>query len=96
MRPQHPPGRGLALAVAMTGVLLTSFAAASPALAATGTTKAPVKSSAKQSVAKPAIKKVTNPLPVMNVTDIKTGKPVPLASTFNGSKSVLVWFWAPH
>ena len=41
-------------------------------------------------------KKVTSPLPVMNVTDVKTGKQVALASTFDGTKPMLVWFWAPH
>lgn len=43
-----------------------------------------------------AAKKVTSPLPVMNVTDVTTGKPVPLAATFDGTKPMLVWFWAPH
>jgi hypothetical protein len=37
-----------------------------------------------------------NPLPVMNVTDVKTGQPVALASFLDGSKPLLVWFWAPH
>ncbi len=43
-----------------------------------------------------AAKKVTSPLPVMNVTDVTTGKPVPLAATFDGTKPMLVWFWSPH
>jgi hypothetical protein len=38
----------------------------------------------------------TNPLPVMDVTDIKTGQPVALASFLDGKKPLLVWFWAPH
>ena len=41
-------------------------------------------------------KTVKSPLPVMNVTDVKTGKQVALASTFDGTKPMLVWFWAPH
>ena len=43
-----------------------------------------------------AAKKVTSPLPAMTVTDVKTGKPVALATTFDGTKPMLVWFWAPH
>lgn len=43
-----------------------------------------------------ATKVVKSPLPVMNVTDVKTGRQVALASTFDGKKPMLVWFWAPH
>jgi thiol-disulfide isomerase/thioredoxin len=32
----------------------------------------------------------------MDVTDIKTGQPVALASFLDGKKPLLVWFWAPH
>ena len=45
--------------------------------------------------AKAAVKKTANPLPVMNVTDVKTGKEFPLASALDGKKPLLVWFWAP-
>ena len=45
--------------------------------------------------AKTTANKTTNPLPVMNVTDVKTGKPFPLASALDGKKPLLVWFWAP-
>ena len=41
-------------------------------------------------------KKSVNPLPVMNVTDVKTGKDVALAASLDGKKPLLVWFWAPH
>jgi hypothetical protein len=88
MRPRSPSTRRLTRAVLLTGALLAPIVAAGPVSAATNTTKA--------AVSKPAVKKVTSPLPVMNVTDIRTGKAVPLASTFNGTKPVLVWFWAPH
>ena len=37
-----------------------------------------------------------SPLPVMNVTEVTTGKTVALATTFDGTKPMLVWFWAPH
>ena len=40
--------------------------------------------------------KVTNPLPSVSVTDVRTGKSVNLASVFSGKKPLLVWFWAPH
>ena len=43
-----------------------------------------------------APKAIQSPLPVMNVTDVKTGKQVALASTFDGTKPMLIWFWAPH
>ncbi len=43
-----------------------------------------------------AAKKVKSPLPVMNVTDVKTGKQVALAPLFDGTKPMLVWFYAPH
>ncbi len=41
-------------------------------------------------------KKSVNPLPVMKVTDVKTGKDVALAASLDGKKPLLVWFWAPH
>ena len=45
--------------------------------------------------AKATATKTTNPLPVLSVTDVKTGKAFPLASAFDGKKPLLVWFWAP-
>jgi hypothetical protein len=38
----------------------------------------------------------TNPLPVMQVTDIRSGKPVSLPTALSGKRPLLVWFWAPH
>lgn len=40
--------------------------------------------------------KTANPLPTLSVTDVKSSKPFALASTFDGKKALLVWFWAPH
>ena len=37
-----------------------------------------------------------SPLPVIDVTDVKTGEPVALASLLPADKPVLVWMWAPH
>ncbi len=55
-------------------------------------------SQAANSAKKPAAataKKLSNPLPVMTVTDVKAGKPFALASVFTGKLPVLLWFWAP-
>ncbi len=58
---------------------------------------APAAGAATATTRKSAVAKVVkSPLPVMNVTDVKTGKQVALASTFDGTKPMLVWFWAPH
>lgn len=74
----------LLIAMLVVPVVNTSRAAAAPNVAASPTTKST------------PTKKVKSPLPVMNVTDVKTGKSVALAATFNGTKPMLVWFWAPH
>ncbi len=34
-------------------------------------------------------------LPVLNVTDVKTGKPFALATVADGKLPTLLWFWAP-
>ena len=60
------------------------------------TTTSAATATSKPSAKAPAAEKLANPLPVMNVTDVKTGKDVALAGTFDGTKPVLVWFWAPH
>ena len=71
--------------IAFTCVLVISpLLAGAPAGAATATTKV---------AAQPG--KVRNPLPVMNVTDVRTAKPYALASALDGKKPLLVWFWAP-
>ncbi len=36
-----------------------------------------------------------NPLPVVDVIDLATGEPTPLAALLPADKPLLVWFWAP-
>ena len=76
------------LLIATTLAASSVVLAAAPSLSATTATTKPVP--------KAAGAKAANPLPVMNVTDVKTGKSVALASFVNGTRPVLVWFWAPH
>ncbi len=86
LRPS-PIGRALrsaTVAVALVG-MISPIMHADAAGAATATTKRSATS-----------KVVKSPLPVMNVTDVKTGRQVALASTFDGTKPMVVWFWAPH
>ena len=81
------------LLIATTLAASSVVFAAAPSLSAT---TAPTKPVPKAAAAKAAAAKAANPLPVMNVTDVKTGKSVALASFVNGTRPVLVWFWAPH
>lgn len=76
--------RSTTVAAALVG-MISPIMHADVAGAATATTKRSA-----------TAKAVKSPLPVMNVTDVKTGKQVALASTFDGTKPMLVWFWAPH
>lgn len=66
--------------LALLGPFMTS------AVAGAAPFKAPAKATAT---------KTTNPLPVLSVTDVKTGKAFPLATAFDGKRPLLVWFWAP-
>ncbi len=83
--PYHRPHTRRMVRVACIGLaLLAPLLTSSVADAAS--TATPAKASAN---------KTANPLPVMNVTDVKTGKPFALASALDGKKPLLVWFWAP-
>jgi hypothetical protein len=77
-----------AVATTLAMSLAMSFSGASPAGAA-ATTTVPKKQ------APPNAAPAKNALPVLNVTDVKTGKPFPLASVVNGTLPTLIWFWAP-
>lgn len=66
-------------------VVLSPLLPGAPAGAATATTKVAAKTG-----------KTRNPLPVLNVTDVRSAKPYALASAFDGKKPLLVWFWAPN
>ena len=101
MKPLSPffrgPGRRRAREVivgaAMIAALLGSVAT-TPVSAATKANDA--KTQAAQAKQTAQSKQTANPLPVMNVTDVKTGKGFALASAFTGAKPMLVWFWAPN
>ena len=110
MKPLSPcfrgPGRRRAREVivgaAMIAVLL-GFVAPAPVSAATRakdaktqTAQTPQAKQTPQVKQKAQIKQTANPLPVMNVTDVKSGTPFALASAFTGAKPMLVWFWAPN
>ena len=72
--------------MAFTCVLVISpLLVGAPAGAATATTKVSAQAA-----------KTRNPLPVLNVTDVRSAKPYALASAFDGKKPLLVWFWAPN
>lgn len=82
--------RGATVAVALVALISPIVhVEVAGAVTATTTQTSPAKKTA-------AAKKVASPLPAMNVTDVKTGKTVALATTFDGTKPMLVWFWAPH
>jgi hypothetical protein len=82
--------RGLATIALIVAPLTFAGPSTLSAHAATSTT-APAKAPAPK--ASPVA--TTNALPVMNVTDVNTGKPFPLASVVNGKQPTLIWFWAP-
>ena len=66
-------------------LVLSPLLVRAPAGAATATTKVAVQTG-----------KTRNPLPVLNVTDVRSAKPYALASALDGKKPLLVWFWAPR
>lgn len=80
-------------ALAKLGLAVVTTTIIAAAAAGVGTAGAAPKSPAVPSAAS---KKSINPLPVMNVTDVKTGKDVALAASLDGKKPLLVWFWAPN
>ena len=92
-RKRHPACRRAGAAVLVMAAMLTAAQSATAAA-----TKAPTTTKvATTKVAKPTTTPtLKNPLPVMKVTDVATGKSVPLASYIDGKKPTLVWFWAPH
>ena len=87
-RKRHPARRRAGAAVLVMAAMLTAAQSATAAA-----TKAPTTTKVAKPTTTPTLK---NPLPVMNVTDVATGKSVPLASYIDGKKPTLVWFWAPH
>lgn len=93
MNRERPRKRALrpATIVALLVALTVPAVSVDAASAASATTR---KATTAKKVA--TEKKIKSPLPVMNVTDVKTGRQVALASTFDGTKPMLVWFWAPH
>jgi hypothetical protein len=70
--------------IALFGALIVATPLGSFAQAAT-TTTVPAKKAATTKSA----------LPVLNVTDVKTGKPFALATVADGKLPTLLWFWAP-
>ena len=82
----------LGLAAVLVMVIAAGTVIAQGANAAAATGAAPKRLSGTSATSK----KSSNPLPVMNVTDVKTGKDVALAASLDGKKPLLVWFWAPH
>ena len=108
MRPLSPflrgPGRRRALREVIVGAAmiaaLLGFVATTPVSAATkandAKTQAAQAKQAAQGKQNAQAKQTANPLPVMNVTDVKSGTPFALASAFTGAKPMLVWFWAPN
>jgi hypothetical protein len=80
---------GRAVRTATVSIALVALMSPNIHAGAAGAATATTKKSAPAKVVK-------SPLPVMSVTDVKTGKQVALASTFDGTKPMLVWFWAPH
>ena len=87
-RKRHPARRRAGAAVLVMAAMLTAAQSATAAA-----TKAPTTTKVAKPTTTPTLK---NPLPVMNVTDVATGKSVPLATYIDGKKPTLVWFWAPH
>ena len=87
-RKRHPACRRAGAAVLVMAAMLTAAQSATAAA-----TKAPTTTKVAKPTTTPTLK---NPLPVMNVTDVATGKSVPLATYIDGKKPTLVWFWAPH
>ena len=91
----HPASQALAkraLAAVLVMVIAAGTVIAQGANAAAATGSAPKRPSSTSATSK----KSSNPLPVMKVTDVKTGKDVALAASLDGKKPLLVWFWAPH
>ena len=87
-RKRHPARRRAGAAVLVMAAMLTAAQSATAAA-----TKAPTTTKVAKPTTTPTLK---NPLPVLNVTDVATGKSVPLATYIDGKKPTLVWFWAPH
>ena len=91
--------REVLVGAAMVAALL-GFVATTPVSAATKAKDAKTQTAQAQQTARGKQsgqgKQTANPLPVMTVTDVKTGTPFALASAFTGAKPMLVWFWAPN
>jgi hypothetical protein len=93
---EAPPGRS-ARRVATVRRSTRGLSAALLASASLSLMAFPAHAASKAPTTKPSTKSVAkNALPVMNVTEVKSGKPFPLASVVDKKKPVLVWMWAPH
>lgn len=94
--PKAPPGRSVRRLVTVRRSTL-GLSAALLASASLSLMAFPAHAASKTPTTKPSTKSVVkNALPVMNVTEVKSGKPFPLASVVDNKKPVLVWMWAPH
>jgi hypothetical protein len=71
-------------------------ATTAPATTAPTTTAAKPAAAPADSAPAPVLDPAKIALPAMDVTDVRTGKPVALRSVVDGKLPVLVWFWAPH